>query len=549
MAHKSFYFILSALLISQCFLLTACKKVEEQAAAQSGPADMAALVTAERVEAQIPETVKKYVGTFEAIESVDVVARVSGKIMEMNVAEGQNVKAGEQLFKIEDTVYKANLASAVATIATSEANIKTSEANLKSATATVKDLEAKLRYALNNYVRNTRLYCGDVEKFREPFRNLLKTDLNTESILEGLHTLNEMVAQIESPAAAVSKDSYENAETSVKSAVAALESARAALQAAEGTLGSARASLDVAKANLELAEFDNKYTVVTSDVSGRAGRSSVSLGNYVAPASGALITVTQMSPVYVRFSMSEQDFAEVFGSVQNLQNQQIKVEVQLLNKNPNETNENENEKFAIKTDENGKNLIFLDNSVHTNMGSVYLWATIDNEHESFNPGGLCRVIVTKHGDEECAFVRNTAIQHDQQGTFVYVVGNGNLVEMRRVALGPATELYQAILPNDDLAQTVREGEVVVTSGAHKIIMMPGVQPRVNLALPTGMTAEQAPLNVTGTVGGAPAESVVDKAKAETAEETLEAADSAPNDVHVKTSDDENPLSNEQPSEN
>ncbi len=538
MAHKSFYFILSAVLISQCFLLTACKKAEEQAsAAQPGLADMAALVTAEKTEARIPETIKKYVGTFEAIESVDVVARVSGKIMEMNVAEGQNVKAGEQLFKIEDTVYKANLASAVASVATSEANIKTSEANLKSATATVKDLEAKLRYALNNYIRNTRLYCGDNEKFREPFLAILKADLNSESILNGLHAINEMVAQIESPAAAVSKDSYENAETSVKSAVASLESARAALQAAEGTLGSARASLDVAKANLELAEFDNKYTVVTSDVSGRAGRTSATLGNYVTPSTGALITVTQMSPVYVRFSMSEQDFAEVFGNVQNLQNHQIKVEVQLLNKNPNEANGEEKEKFAIKTDEDGKNMIFLDNSVHTNMGSVYLWATIDNEHENFNPGGLCRVIVTKLGTEKCAFVRNTAIQHDQQGTFVYVVGNGNLVEPRRVELGPATELYQAIMPNDNLSLTVREGEVVVTSGAHKIIMMPGVQPRVNLALPTGMTAEQAPLNVTGVVGGAPTPNAEEKA----------APDSENTSEQIPA--DENPVSNEQPSEN
>ncbi|MDO4424857.1 MAG: biotin/lipoyl-binding protein, partial [Planctomycetia bacterium] len=247
MAHKSFYFILSAVLISQCVLLTACKKTEKQAEAPpAGAAVPAALVTAEKVEARIPETVKKYVGTFEAIESVDVVARVAGKIMEMNVEEGKNVQAGEQLFKIEDTVYKANLASAVASVATSEANIKTSEANLKSATAAVEDLEAKLRYALNNYVRNTRLYCGDCETFREPFVSLLKAELNSESILAGLKNINEMVTKIESPAAAVSKDSYENAETTVKSAVAALESARAALQAAEGTLGSARASLDVA---------------------------------------------------------------------------------------------------------------------------------------------------------------------------------------------------------------------------------------------------------------------------------------------------------------
>lgn len=535
MVRKSIFSLVCAVLAAQSLFLTGCKNSEGEAAPeQQQPAMPAPLVTAERVEASIPETVKKYVGTFEAIETVDVVARVAGKITEMNVEEGKNVQAGEQLFKIEDTVYKANLASAAASVATSEANIKTSEANLKSATAAVEDLEAKLRYAINNYLRNTRLYCGDNEALKAPFTALYGAELNSETILGGLKKINEVVANIEIPTAAVSKDSYENAETTVKSAVAALESARAAMQAAEGTLGSARASLDVAKAKLELAEFDNKYTVVTSDISGRVGRTNTTLGNYVTPASGALITVTQMSPVYVRFSMSEQDFAEMFGNVQNMQDSHIKVEVQLLNKNPNGVNEEEKTKFAVKTDENGKNMIFLDNSVHTNMGAVYLWATIDNEHENFNPGGLCRVIVTKFGAEKCAFVRNTAIQHDPQGTFVYVVGNGNLVEMRRVKLGPATEQYQALMPNDDLTQTVREGEVVVTTGTHKIIMMPGVQPKVDLALPSGLTAEQAPLNVTGVVGGAPAEKMA-----------AAPVENAPAQAPAE----EKPVSNEQPSEN
>lgn len=542
MVRKSLFFILTAALAVQTLLLTACQKKDEQA--EAAPAMPPTFVTAETAQEGFPETVKKYVGVFEAIDSVDVVARVSGKIMEINFQEGSDVKAGEQLFKIEDDIYKANVAAAQAALANGEANIKSSQANLDAAKASVEDLSAKLTYAVNNYLRNARLYCGESEELNAASKMLVESKLEGEAILAGIQKIDTLIENTETPTAAVSKDSYENAETTLKSALAALDSAKAALDGAEGALNSAVASRDAAKAQLDLANIDNNYTVVTSDISGRVGRFNFSLGNYVTPTSGALITVTQMSPIYARFSMSEQDFAEIFGSVDNLQDDSVQLSLSLLNNDPGDTSEMKS--YPIKKDENGKNLLILDNSVHTNMGAVYLWATFENPDDTFNPGGLCRVTVTKVGREKCAIIRNSAIRHEAAAAanstsasipYVYVVdrANGNLVERRYVKLGPSDTHNQTILPDADPKKTVKAGEVVVTSGAHKIVMRPNVPTKVMLAPPTGMSPEEMKNNVVDlppaqaaapAKAGAPAGTPADAQKSETtaAEKTDAAGD-------------------------
>jgi len=493
--RKSISMVLIAMLAVQCVLFTACKKTEE---APAGAHDMTALVSAETVQEDYAETSRKYVGTFDAIDTVEVVARVAGKIMEFNVKEGQDVKAGEQLFKIEDDVYKANVAAAEADVSNCEANILASQGKLDEATATVDQLIAKLGYAVTTYVRSARLYCGEKSEV-QAMAVALSPTMTIDELKALIDKISTYVWEFKTPAAAVSKDDYENAESNIRSAVAALQSAEAAKTSAEGNLKSAQAALDAAKAKLDLAKIDLNYTTVTSDIDGRCGRANTSLGNYVTTASGALITVTKTNPIYVRFSMSEHDFAALFGAVNGLNNGNISVEVELMNKQAG-TSDEQAQLFPIKKDENGNNMLFLDNSVHTNMGAVYLWGTFTNEHNLFNPGGLCRVILKSKAAEKSAFVRTTAIQHDAQGTSVYVVGNGNIVERRYVTLGPMTNGLQTILPNDDPSKTVHAGEVVVTSGTHKIVMIPGVESKVRLAPPTGLKPEDSPNTFTGVVG-------------------------------------------------
>jgi membrane fusion protein, multidrug efflux system len=89
------------------------------AAAQSAPPPPAVSVTPV-VSRQVTETVD-YIGRITAIEKVDIVARVPGFIEERNFTEGQEVKTGDLLFRIEQATYKAAVDQARATLAKAKA--------------------------------------------------------------------------------------------------------------------------------------------------------------------------------------------------------------------------------------------------------------------------------------------------------------------------------------------------------------------------------------------------------------------------------------------
>src|SRR5262249_50398005 len=104
------------------------------AAAQGAPPPPAVSV-APVVSRQVAETID-YVGRLTAVEKVDMVARVEGFLEERNFKEGQYVKAGDRLFRIEQATYKAAVEQARATLA----KAKATEVNAKLQFARGKEL-------------------------------------------------------------------------------------------------------------------------------------------------------------------------------------------------------------------------------------------------------------------------------------------------------------------------------------------------------------------------------------------------------------------------
>src|SRR5437870_7085643 len=89
------------------------------AAAQGAPPPPAVSVTPV-VSRQVTETAD-YIGRITAIDKVDLVARVTGFIEERTFTEGQEVKKGDLLFRIEQATYKAVVDQARATLAKAKA--------------------------------------------------------------------------------------------------------------------------------------------------------------------------------------------------------------------------------------------------------------------------------------------------------------------------------------------------------------------------------------------------------------------------------------------
>ncbi|MDD2556995.1 MAG: efflux RND transporter periplasmic adaptor subunit [Desulfuromonadaceae bacterium] len=85
-----------------------------------GPRPVVGVATATLQDANLP---KKYIGHVEALESIDLKARVAGYLEQVNFAEGSVVKKGQTLYVIEQAPYQARVAAARARVAQAEADL------------------------------------------------------------------------------------------------------------------------------------------------------------------------------------------------------------------------------------------------------------------------------------------------------------------------------------------------------------------------------------------------------------------------------------------
>ena len=99
-------------------IAAACACIAAIGFAQGRPAPVVGVEKPVEVKEGEP---KSYVGVLKASERVSVTAQVAGKIWKQNFREGGRVEKGQTLFEIEDTVYKANLATAKANLKRLEA--------------------------------------------------------------------------------------------------------------------------------------------------------------------------------------------------------------------------------------------------------------------------------------------------------------------------------------------------------------------------------------------------------------------------------------------
>ena len=105
-------------------IAAACACIAAIGFAQGRPAPVVGVEKPVEVKESEP---KSYVGVLKASERVSVTAQVAGKIWKQNFREGGRVEKGQTLFEIEDTVYKANLATAKANLKRLEAQLALAE--------------------------------------------------------------------------------------------------------------------------------------------------------------------------------------------------------------------------------------------------------------------------------------------------------------------------------------------------------------------------------------------------------------------------------------
>ena len=221
-----------------------------------------------------------------------------------------------------------------------------------------------------------------------------------------------------------------------------MESTKSAVDALKAGLAAAEAGLVTAQENL-------KYTDITAAIDGLVGVTKFTEGNYITPSSGTLLNIIQMQPIRVRFSISMADFLSGYGSLTALkQNGQVSLKLA------------DGSEYTT-----GGTIDFLNNEANAKTDAVQVYASFPNADMRLIPGSTVTVTLSKKSGDKMPAVPPSAVMHDAQTSFVYVVGEGNKIERRVIELGDMTKTHQMVKSG------LKAGEKVVYQGTHKV--MPG----------------------------------------------------------------------------
>lgn len=226
----------------------------------------------------------------------------------------------------------------------------------------------------------------------------------------------------------ISPDAYGQVKTN-------LDSAAATVRADEAMVASARLQLD--------------YCSIRSPVTGYAGKIAIQRGNLVkANDTGPLVTINQVVPIYVSFSVPEQNLSDVR---LHQANGDLRVQANIPH---------------VAAPIEGK-LIFVDNSADLSTGTIKLKATFPNKDKAMWPGQFVNVALTLYEQQGAIVAPSVAVQNGPTGQYVFVLKADQTVEMRPIKI--------ARTEGDDtvVAGGLKVGDQVVTVG--QLRLAPGMR--------------------------------------------------------------------------
>jgi len=205
---------------------------------------------AQATQQSVPTEVR-VVGTVEASAVVQVKSQIAGQLESVAFTEGQNVKQGDLLFRIDPRPYDEALRQAEAAVERDRAQVVQAEANL------ARD-QAQARFSETDAARQEQL--------------------NKENL--------------------ASKMAADQARTT-------LDVSRATARASEAMVSTARATLASDQSAVAKARLDLGYCTIQAPISGRTGNLLVHPGNLVKENDVPLVVIHQVEPIFVDFGVPE----------------------------------------------------------------------------------------------------------------------------------------------------------------------------------------------------------------------------------------------------
>ncbi len=342
------------------------------------------------------------IGTVEAMATVDVKSRVAGQVTRVDFQDGQSVVKGQLLFEIDPEPLQRQIAEIQADLVKDAALEQQARANVAKDEAMLKQSQAA-------------------------------ADRGLQLSKDGIFS-KEQTEQV----------------------VATADSAKASLDADRAAVESATASIKADRARLAQTELQLTYTKITAPISGRAGSIAVKAGNLIKDNDAALVTLLQLSPIYVSFGVPEQILPEV---------QKFNAQRPLV-----VTASSEGARPVSGT------LRFIDNTVDNTTGTIKLKARFDNENHTLWPGQFVNVNAELELEHNRILVPSRTVQTGPQGRYVWVLNQHD----GTVAIRPVNVLrtYQnsKAVESAVIGSGLQPGEMVVSEG--QMLLAPGSKVRL-----------------------------------------------------------------------
>jgi membrane fusion protein, multidrug efflux system len=238
------------------------------------------------------------------------------------------------------------------------------------------------------------------------------------------------------------------------------------LDDAQGQYEQAAAAVAQSKAQLDSARLDLSYTTITSPVAGVTSYAAVADGTYVSPSNSQLTTVSVLSPMWVNFSLSENEY-------QRIQNDVKAGRLRLPT----------DRSFLVEVEQVDGSLFpftgritFADPSYNSQTGTFLIRASVDNPAGVLRPNQYVRVRLKGAVRPDAILVPQRAVQQSGQGHFVWLVGKDGKAEQRPIAVG---DWYQdGWFVNEGLHagdQLVVDGALRLTQGAVVKVIPPAAR--------------------------------------------------------------------------
>ena len=264
------------------------------------------------------------IGNVESYSSIPVKAQVAGELMSIHFTEGQDVKKGELLFEIDRRPYEQALRPA-------EANLNRDIAQEKQAEANLARDQAQAQNARAQAARYAKLAAEGVVSKEQ------NDQMKTTSQLGGRICSRRPGRDRKRP---------------------------------RGQSSRTKPAVETAKLNLE-------YCEIRSPIDGRTGSLQVKVGTLIkAQADTGMVTINQISPTFVTFSVPEDQLAAIRKSMAQ---GPLAVEAEVPN-DPGEPARGQ--------------LCFIDNTVDSATGAIKLKATFPNQERKLWPGQFVNVVLT-----------------------------------------------------------------------------------------------------------------------------------------------------------